>query len=272
MLALIAGQGRLPVAIADRLEAEGTPFHLCEMEGFPVENCGGRPIIRFRIEQVGSFLEKLTGLGVNDVVFAGTVHRPPIDPSQIDSKTLPLVPRMLAAIKAGDDAALRGVLSIFEDAGFAIKAAHEVLPELLPAAGVLSDAQPDETAQSDAARGAEIVAAMGAVDVGQACVVSRGQALAIEALPGTDWMLQTLSDGGGGPQRPEGGILFKAPKPMQDRRVDLPAIGPETVRGAKAAGLSGIVIEAGGVMVLDRDATIAEANALGLFLWVRESA
>lgn len=272
MLALIAGQGRLPVLLAERLDADGTRYHLCEMDGFPVENREGRPIVRFRIEHLGSFLEALTELEVDEVVFAGTVHRPALDPSQIDAKTMPLVPQMLSAIKAGDDAALRTVLSIFEDAGFKIRAAHDVLPDLLPPAGVLTAAQPDETAQSDAARGAEIVAAMGAVDVGQACVVARGQAVAVEALLGTDWMLQTLRDRGGGPQRPDGGILFKGPKPAQDRRIDLPAIGPETVRGAKAAGLDGIVIEAGGVMVLDRDATIAGADALGLFLWLRERA
>jgi DUF1009 family protein len=107
---------------------------------------------------------------------------------------------------------------------------------------------------------------MGAVDIGQSCVVAAGQALAVEALFGTDWMLDSLR------LRPDGagGVLFKAPKPDQDRRVDLPTIGPSTVAGAAAAGLSGIAIEAGGVMVTDRDRTIADCDRLGLFLWVRK--
>jgi DUF1009 family protein len=141
---------------------------------------------------------------------------------------------------------------------------------------------------------------MGAADVGQALVVARGQVIAVEAQPGTDWMLGSLlardaarlptgdlfddplgvmADMVGGPEvaprprrdpaLPPGGLLYKAPKPGQDLRADLPAIGPGTVRGAVAAGLEGIVIEAGGVMMLDRAGAVAAADAAGLFLWVR---
>jgi DUF1009 family protein len=73
--------------------------------------------------------------------------------------------------------------------------------------------------------------------------------------------------------RPAGarGVLFKGPKPGQDRRMDLPAIGPGTVEGAAAAGLGGVVVEAGGVMILNLAATVAAADAAGLFLWAREA-
>ena len=91
----------------------------------------------------------------------------------------------------------------------------------------------------------------------------------METLGGTDWMLRTL--GTERPPGPEGGLLFKAPKSRQDRRIDLPVIGPPTVTGAAAAGLSGIVIEAGGVIVLEREAVLSEANRLGLFLWVQDT-
>jgi DUF1009 family protein len=66
------------------------------------------------------------------------------------------------------------------------------------------------------------------------------------------------------------GFLYKAPKPGQDRRADLPVIGPGTAQAVAAAGLSGIVIEAGGVMVLDRASTLDALDTAGLFLWVRE--
>jgi len=111
-----------------------------------------------------------------------------------------------------------------------------------------------------------VIAAMSRADVGQACVVQNGQAIAIEARFGTDWMLASLGARPDGP----GGVLFKTPKPDQDRRIDLPVIGPATVAGAAAAGLSGIVIEAGGVLVLDRSRVVAECDRLGLFLWARE--
>ena len=66
-----------------------------------------------------------------------------------------------------------------------------------------------------------------------------------------------------------GGVLFKAPKPDQDRRVDLPTIGPETARGVVVAGLDGIVIADRGVMVLDQQKVRDTLDRAGLFLWVR---
>ncbi|MBL3554656.1 LpxI family protein, partial [Rhodovulum sulfidophilum] len=123
------------------------------------------------------------------------------------------------------------------------------------------------------ARAAAIVAALGASDLGQGAVVAQGLCLAVETLPGTDAMLAWVADVAGACRPdPKGakGVLCKAPKPSQDRRVDLPAIGPATVEAAHRAGLAGIAVEAGGVLVLEPEETLARADALGLFLWVRE--
>ncbi|MEM1302138.1 MAG: LpxI family protein, partial [Pseudomonadota bacterium] len=185
--------------------------------------------------------------------------------------------------------------------------AAEIAPGLIAPAGCLTTSTPTTTDETDAARGQAIIAAMGSVDVGQACVVANGQALAIEALPGTDWMLRSLTVpapqkvgetgtfvddllGGAadwlsaapapsqvaGPQRvrdpdlPTGGILVKGPKPGQNLLVDMPTIGPATVEGAAQAGLRGIAIAAGSVLILDRAAVIQRANDLGLFVWAVE--
>jgi len=263
VLALIAGQGGLPAAIVG---AAPGPVLVCELQGFAPE--GLTPDIRFRIEHLGSLIADLTARGVEEVCFAGAIRRPLVEPGQIDAATAPLVPRLVQAIGAGDDAALRAVIGIFEEAGLRVRAAHEIAPALLPPEGVPTQATPDDTARADAARGAQIVAAMGAADVGQSCAVQKGQALAIEGVYGTDWMLESLR------ARPDapGGLLYKAPKPGQDRRADLPMIGPGTVAGAHAAGLAGIAIEAGGVMVLERARVIAECDRLGLFLWLRGGA
>ena len=266
-LAMIAGQGNLPAALAASLDAEGTPFVVWELDGFPSPPLGGHPVERFRIEHLGSFLAGLTARGVTEVVFAGAVGRPAIDPAQIDAATLPLVPRMMAALQSGDDAALRAVIGMFEEAGLAIRAPHQVAPALLPPARVLTHAQPGAGHLRDAARAADIAAALSAADIGQSCIVAGGQALAVEALPGTDWMIRTLVSRD--PALPKGGLLYKAPKSAQDRRIDLPTIGPDTIKAAAGAGLEGIVIEAGGVMVLDQALCIELADEAGLFLWVR---
>jgi hypothetical protein len=303
VLALFAGRGGLPEVLLAALEAEGHSVMVLSPWSTR-EELGGRPARPARLETLGSLLAELRDRGIAEVCFAGGVARPALDPGAIDAATLPLVPRLREALGRGDDGALRVLVEIFEEAGLAVRAAQELVPDLLPPAGVLTRAAPEAADRADAARGAEAVAALGAADLGQACVVAGRVVLALEAAPGTDWMLRSLTEpappetvrseslglfdpfdlagsaadwltGPGAPRRrrdpalPPGGLLFKAPKPGQDRRADLPAIGPSTVRGAAEAGLRGIVIEAGGVLVLDRAETVRAADAAGLFLWVR---
>ena len=114
--------------------------------------------------------------------------------------------------------------------------AHEVLRRALAPPGLLSRAAPDAVAMADIRRGIAVARALGAVDVGQGCVVQQGIVLAVEAAEGTDAMLArcgALAWGG------RGGVLVKVVKPGQDRRADLPTIGVQTVKGAMAAGLRG---------------------------------
>lgn len=260
-MALIAGSGALPTVLAARLEV---PPLVCALEGLGPDDL--TVDVTFRLETLGSFLAVLRDNGVTQLCMAGAIGRPVIDPRAIDAATLPLVPVLQQAMAAGDDGALRAAVTIFEQAGLNVSGAHEIAPDLLMSPGCPTRVQPGSRDQADATRGAAIVAAMAVADIGQACVVQDHQALAVEARFGTDWMLRTLTS------RPDagGGLLFKAPKPGQDRRVDLPTIGPDTITAACAAGLSGVVIESGGVMVLDQPAVLAECDRLGLFLWLRE--
>jgi UDP-2,3-diacylglucosamine hydrolase len=262
MLALIAGSGALPTELAARLDV---PPLVCALDGFAPDDLAVD--VTFRLETLGTLLAVLRDNGVTHVCMAGAIGRPVLDPRAIDAATMPLVPLLQQAMTSGDDGALRAAITAFESVGMTVNGAHEVAPDLLPPVGCLSDTQPGDSDRADATRGVEIVAAMAAADIGQACVVQRHQALAVEGAYGTDWMLRSLTT------RPDagGGVLFKAPKPGQDRRVDLPTIGPDTILSACAAGLSGVVIEAGGVMVLDQATVVGECNRLGLFLWVRDA-
>jgi DUF1009 family protein len=255
MIALIAGTGALPAALVARLDRR--PL-ICALAGF---SPGLDVDIPFRIEHLGSFLQVLSDRGVTQICMAGAIQRPAIDPAQIDTATMPLVPRIQAAIAQGDDGALREVIAIFEDHGFAVKAAHDIAPDLLPSVGVLTTTQPSDRHVEDAGIGERAIVQMGAADIGQACVVHMGQVVAQEDIDGTDALLGRVNA--------MHGILFKAPKPNQDRRADLPVIGIQTAKGAAAAGLAGIVIEADGVMVLNLPELLETLDAFDMFLWVR---
>jgi DUF1009 family protein len=263
--ALIAGQGRLPAALA---AAMATPPLVAALDGFTPD--GLTVDLRFRVERLVPFLRALERDGVGRVVFAGAVTRPRLDPGLLDPATAELLPRLMGAMAQGDDATLREVIAVFEEFGFTVAGVEDVAPALLPGPGVLvgTVAARDE---ADAARAAAIVAALGAVDVGQGAVVAQGLCLAVEALPGTDAMLAQVA--GIGALRPDPargrGVFYKAAKPGQDRRIDLPTLGPGTMHAAAAAGLAGVVFEAGSVICLDLPEMQRLAGEMGLFLWAR---
>ncbi|MEM8598272.1 MAG: LpxI family protein, partial [Pseudomonadota bacterium] len=184
---------------------------------------------------------------------------------------LALLPRALALLAKGDDAMLRGFGAIFEERGLQLIGPDTVLGGAgRLSAGPLGRQGPNSRDLSDAKRAAAIVAALGPHDVGQGAVVARGLCLAVEAIEGTDLMLAHVA--ALPPERrrtapPPSGVLVKMPKPGQDRRLDLPTIGPGTVRAAASAGLAGIVGLAGETHLIDPEETAAVADAHGLFVF-----
>ena len=265
-LALIAGAGALPAAVVAALPTR--PL-VCVLDGFAPD--GLTPDLTFRMERLVPTLRALADRGVTGVVFAGAVRRPNLDPALFDPATAQLVPRLLSAMQAGDDATLREVIAVFEEMGFAVHAVSDLAPALLPGAGVLTGTLTAQD-EADATRAAAIVAALGAVDVGQGACVAQGLCLAVEALSGTDAMLAAVATLPATlrPNPAQGrGLLYKAPKPGQDRRIDQPTLGPHTMTAAAAAGLGGVAFQAGQVLCLDLPAMQAEAARLGLFLWSR---
>ena len=263
--AIIAGQGRLPAALAAGM-AEA-PL-VAAMDGFAPE--GITVDLTFRVERLVPFLRALERDGIGRVIFAGAVTRPRLDPALLDEATAALLPRLMAAMQQGDDATLRVVIELFEEFGFTVSGVEDVAPALLPGAGVLAGTVTPRD-EADAARAAAIVAALGAVDVGQGAVVVQGLCLGVEALPGTDALLAQVA--GITTLRPDPargkGVFYKAAKPDQDRRIDLPTIGPDTLRGVAAAGLGGLAFQAGSVICLDLAEMQRLAAEAGLFLWAR---
>jgi len=226
--------------------------------------------------QFGSFLRIARSEGCQDVAFIGSVVRPGLWQLRPDLKTLRLLPRICHIFRGGDDYLLSGIAAIFEEHGFRLVAAQEIAPEIVMPEGVLGRAQPAKQDLADIARGLALLNAISSFDIGQAAIISNGRILAVEAAEGTDQMLMRVAQLRQSGQIETGssrGVLVKAAKRDQDRRVDLPSIGPQTVGGAARAGLAGIAVVAGSTIVAEpeRIGTIADRARL-FVLGVREQA
>ena len=211
-------------------------------------------ITGFRSAKAGVFRRHARAEGCRDVVFVGTALRPPLRSLRIDWLTLRLLPRIVRAYRGGDDHLISGIARVFEDHGFRIVAPHEVAPEILMPAGPSEADRPRSAIYADIAQALALLAATGPFDMGQAAVVAGNHVLAVEAAEGTDAMLGRIAElrTRGRIAAPLGtGVLVKAPKPQQDRRFDLPAIGPRTVEEAARAGLAGIAVVAGSTIVAE---------------------
>lgn len=260
-LALIAGRGALPARVA---AAQAEPPLVCVYEGCDPE--GLKADLTFRLETLGSLLAHLRAAGIDKVCLCGAIDRPQLDPARLDARTAPLVPQFQQALAAGDNGALEVIKTIFQDHGMTVIGSDALVPGLVATSGVLSAAAPDDQMRLDAARGAAVLDGLAALDIGQACVIGGEQVYGVEAIGGTDHLLASLPDRVRGARA----ILCKAPKKGQLREIDLPTIGPDTLRAAHAAGLAGVVIDAGNVILLQREETVALADELGLVLWARE--
>lgn len=263
-LGVIAGGGDLPRRLVAAAREQGRDVYVLALERFAETDITQDVDHAWvRIGAVGEAMRLLRAAGVREVVMAGKVRRPSFFEARPDAKGALILARAGARALKGDDGLLKAIVDLFEEEGFKVIGPDTVLAGLLAPAGPLGAVKPDETAQADIDRGFEVAKALGALDIGQAVVVQQRTVLGVEAIEGTDALIARV-----GPLRREGpgGVLVKAAKPKQERRVDLPTIGIATVEACAAAGLRGIAIESGAALIVDRAAVAATADRLGLFV------
>jgi DUF1009 family protein len=269
-LALVCGGGTLPLAVADIVAARGRKVVLFPMRGAADPgDFAGRPHHWMYLGQLGKFFRLARSAGCRDIVLLGSVVRPSIWQIHPDWKALVLLPQILAAFRGGDNHLISGVARMMEQQGFRLFGAHEIAPEILLPEGQLGRAQPSEAERADIALGMEYLAAAGPFDVGQAVVVAGKHILAVEAIEGTDEMLARVAElrlNGRLRAAVGNGVLVKAPKPDQDRRFDLPSIGPRTVERVAKAGLAGIAVAADSTIVAEPERLVQAADRANIFV------
>ena len=263
---ILAGGGPLPSQVAERVLAEGRQVFIVGFQGFAdPELLVPYPHKIIRLAAAGDILGTLHLHGCTELVLIGPVRRPAWRDIRPDAEGARILAKLGRAIFSGDDGLLGAIVRVLENEGFRVRGAHEFLKQQTRLEGALGKKVPDETGFSDIRRGLKILSVMSCLDIGQGCVVQNGLVLAVEALEGTDVMLERCA------QLKQvdsvGGVLVKMPKTGQELRADMPTIGPVTITNAARSGLRGVAFQADGTILTDPAACIMEADRLGLFLY-----
>lgn len=268
-LAIIAGAGNLPRIAADHVVRSGRQVFVVLVEGEANGDFTDFPHAVVRIGAAGKLKEILLENGCRDVFMTGAFRRPRFSEIDWDMGTVRALSSIMRLRFGGDDKVVNGVVHIFESEGFRIVGPREVLPGLVADAGVLGKVKPSRRARADIASGLTAVRRMGPLDIGQAVVVLSQRIIAVEAAEGTDAMIRRCADlraSGRVALPPPSGVLVKAAKPGQELRLDMPVVGVDTVRSAIEAGLEGIALEAGAVLLPQRREALELADESGLFV------
>jgi hypothetical protein len=274
-IAIICGGGSFPGAVANAVVRRGGRPVMFGIRGW----ADPKVIERYAhhwiaLGQAGRFFRLTREEHCREALFIGTLLRPPLTQIRLDWRTIRMMPRIVRAFRGGDDRLLSAVASLIEDGGPRVIGVHEVAPEIIVPEGVLGRHQPSDRDRADISRALALIAALGPFDVGQAAIVADNHVLAVEAAEGTDNLLARIADLRR--QRrvatpPGVGVLVKAPKPGQDRRFDLPSIGPRTIENVARAGLAGVAVVAGATIIAEAaQATAAADREKIFFVGVRE--
>ena len=268
-LAIICGGGSFPGAVAEAIQRRGRRPVMFAVRGWAdpevVERFAHHWIA---LGQAGRFLRLARAENCREAMFIGTLLRPALTQIRLDWRTIVLMPRVVRLFRGGDNRLLSGIARLAEQEGLRIVGVEEVAPEITMPAGTLGRYEPSPRDRADIAYALDVIAALGSFDVGQAVVVADGHVLAVEAAEGTDNLLARVAQlrEQGRLTKPQGvGVLVKAPKPGQDRRLDLPAIGTKTIENAARAGLAGIAVAAGGAIVAEPAQVSAAADRERIF-------
>ncbi|BDQ32832.1 LpxI family protein [Pseudodesulfovibrio portus] len=255
-IGLIAGGKQFPVLVAQGVKSKG---HRLVVAGFTGHtNMDVVPLADEWMELKFGKLNKLIGYlksnGVDRLIMAGTIEKPKVmDVRHLDMRAIKLI---LGKKNRGDSALLGILAEEFEKEGMPVVPAHEFLPELLTPDGVLTRREPDEREWKDLNFAWTMAKELGRLDIGQCVVVNEGVVAAVEAIEGTDEAIRRGCSYGG-----KGCVVVKVFKPGQQKEVDLPSLGLDTLRTMADGQATCLGVEAGKSLFFDREAALGFADA-----------
>lgn len=210
-----------------------------------------------RLGAAGDLFRTLRENRITDVVMIGAVKKP----SLFDLRPDFYAARFLARVgfaSLGDDTLLSAIKKQMEHEGITVHGAHRFLPDILMTEGLIGGPPPDTNQLRDIDAGIIASRALGRADKGQCVIIRNGAVIGEEGPDGTDALIAAH----GAP----GAVLVKTCKPQQDRDIDLPTIGPDTVEGCAVRGMAGIALQVGSAFIVDRDEVRECAERQGIFV------
>lgn len=266
-IGLLAGEGDLPFMLAHAARDAGHDVVVYGFDGL----CSRDADVdhKLGLAEVGKLRQLLAADGITGIAFSGRFYRPDTDTLAWDRGALALLPKILKLQIGGDDKAARTVMDIAAGWNLQVVGPADLVPSFVARAGALTRKRPGRSHKADISHGIDVLAGIGPFDIGQALVVHNRRILAVEAAEGTDAMLERIGQlrktGRLGAKIPTG-ILVKTAKPGQELRMDMPVVGTNTVRAAADAGLAGIALSAGTVLLAGPDNVRAAADEAELFI------
>ena len=264
-LGIIAGGGCLPAMLVDACRKMGIEPYLLAFKSHTdpdlVKN------VRHSWTNLGALQKNINILKsekINDLVFCGDIKRPSIREMKPDLRATKFF--ALNGFRAlGDNDLLSAIKGELAKDGFTLHGVHEFIEEIVAPTGLLGTKKPSEQDLKDIDLGVKISQEIGRLDIGQSVITQEGLVIGVEAVEGTDELIKRSKSLLKSTR--SCGVLVKTCKPQQDKNLDLPTIGIETVKNAVQAGLSGIAFHAGNSLIIDVDAVITLADEKGLFLY-----
>ncbi len=262
-LGILAGGGKLPALIIQDCINNNKPYHVLTFKGqaepeieIPAQNHTLCPA-----GALAKMVNELKKQQVKNIVMAGAINRPSIFDLRPDAITVKFLKSL---VSKQDDALLSKLCEFWQGQGFNVLGAHEVLPSLITSNGYLTKTKPTHEEKNDIKKATEAVKTLGKLDIGQAVIIKDGTILGVEAIDGTNALIERCASLRG--KKNKGGILVKFAKPQQNIKVDMPTTGVQTIELLKKYKYAGLALEAGRTIMLDSQEMIKIADKAKIFI------
>lgn len=263
-LGIIAGGGSLPAHLLSVCQKNNIDPYLIAIEGQADLDLtqNAENFIWAKIGFAGKIIKFFKDQNVSDLVLIGSIKRPKLSELKADLKGMQLISR-IGLKSMGDSTLLDTVKYELQKEGFMLHGVHEFCDQLLVKEGVIGNLSPKQEDTETITLGLKASQGIGALDIGQSVIVQDGRVIGVEGVEGTDNLIKRCE-----PLLRKGrdAILVKTCKPQQDNRLDLPTIGLQTIINAHKYGLSGIVLQAQKVLIIDPESIAQHANQYKMFV------